>query len=264
MKKKNKLIISLLIISMLFLIEVAAQTANNTYLLTLNYKKQLFIESLSFVGIQEDRGSATDSGTQLGKYKLDIISLDNSVLKTIRFNMPAGSEDDFNFTISVPYFDNIKVIYVYDNNNKKILVIPMDSIAGIKGEIEVIHTDDFEHPENSKFIFYLRTDNERYELKYDKELPVVLSGTIIKLKGKIVDDKILIDNSSIRPFEIISPPEYITHPKLRNYNSTNPAQRNIEKIQQKINLKWMYTVLPVLLLVTLLFYFLFKRRRQLK
>ncbi len=57
-----------------------------------------------------------------------------------------------------------------------------------EGPIETWHVDDFEDPEKSYFRFYLLIDNKKYELLSSTELPVLQSGTHIKVKGFAVDD----------------------------------------------------------------------------
>lgn len=57
-----------------------------------------------------------------------------------------------------------------------------------EGEIEVLHMDDFEE-EKSEFEFFLRKDNKRFKLYSSKELPVMLSGTRVRVKGLALGNK---------------------------------------------------------------------------
>lgn len=70
----------------------------------------------------------------------------------------------------------------------------------ITGELEVIHKDDFKNPENSKYIFYLRRGNERYELGDETRFPVMKSGAQVSINGQISGKKINIKaaDSSMR------------------------------------------------------------------
>ncbi len=85
------------------------------------------------------------------------------------------------------------------------------------GEIEVLHADDFEHPENSRFLFFLNDKGKKYQLYSSKKLPVLLSGTRVKVKGLALDNKMaltsLSDESLIKPLKsqpitgnLIAPP----------------------------------------------------------
>lgn len=62
----------------------------------------------------------------------------------------------------------------------------------LKGTLEVLHADDFDNPENSRFIFYININGQRYELKTDKELPVMKSGIPIRVTGDISNSSILV------------------------------------------------------------------------
>ena len=210
---KKKLIILLILNLILFSIDVIAQADENIFIITLNYKKQLFVESLSLVDVSATKGSLQESPFEpVVGYKLEMLSFNKEVLKLKKFSIPTaavmlkgfgninaqGSADDLNFTISVPYFDNAKLINIYDKDNNKVLEIPLSiasnlSTIEIEGELEVYHSDDFEDPENSRFDFYLISGDKRYLLESDKQLPVVLSGTLAKVKGKILDNKILVE-----------------------------------------------------------------------
>ncbi len=61
-----------------------------------------------------------------------------------------------------------------------------------EGPIETWHVDDFEDPENSYFRFYLFIDNKKYQLFSSPELPVLQSGTPIKVKGIALDDALVV------------------------------------------------------------------------
>ena len=71
--------------------------------------------------------------------------------------------------------------------------------VNLNGNLEVLHADDFEHPENSKYIFYLNVGGKRYELTSDKQLPVVISGTPANVKGNLADNKIYVQSLTIQP-----------------------------------------------------------------
>lgn len=121
---------------------------------------------------------------------------------------------------------------------------------GIQGELNVIHTDDFEHPENSKFLFYLRSGNKTYEIQSDKQLPVVLSGTLVKVNGKVEGDKIVVDKSTARPFEIVKPAPEAAQPEAEQLEL--PTKEETKKFEFNIN--YMYIALLVLFIIGFIIY----------
>lgn len=301
MYKKNKIALCIvpILVLLLFMSSAVAQEIGKTYALTLNYKKQLFVESFSLIGLGISEGTAPDYSVQpINGYKLDIISDSNQLLKSLKFSIPTsaimlkgftneqaqGTPDNLNFTISIPYFSNGNKINVYNKDNNKVLEIPIDVEVGknqptieIEGELEVIHADDFNNPQNSKFIFYLRSGEKRYELKYDKQLPVMLSGTLVKVTGKVIGNKIFIDSSSTKPFEIIQKSDYESKSGLGNTTSKASEQKTSQlaegsqqkaKIEQseiiespKRNLNWLYIVAPILLIFGFLAYIEVNRKK---
>ncbi len=84
--------------------------------------------------------------------------------------------------------------------------ISAESNREFEGVLEVIHIDDFVNPENAKFEHYLRIGKERFELKYDMILPVLISGTKVKVRGQLLERKIFVDTKTPKPFEILSTP----------------------------------------------------------
>ena len=125
---KNKLIISILLNLLLTFTLVESQPANDLYQITLNYKKQLFAESLSLVNIHKINGLIQQNPFEpIDGYRLEIISNNNQISKSMKFSIPTttvvlkgfgnndaqGSPDDLNFTISIPYFSNAKTINIH-------------------------------------------------------------------------------------------------------------------------------------------------------
>ena len=255
MKNKNKLKLWILLLNLLLSAKfIAAQETGKIYVLTLNYEKHQFGDTLSFVDIHEARGSTLDYGTQhaLG-YKLDVVSIiDNQILKSMKFSVPPTEDNTLAYTIYIPYFTNGKLINIYDKDNNKILEIPLINkpVTEIEGEIEVFHSDDFEHPENSRFFFYLRTGTKRYELESDKQLPVILSGTPIKVKGRVLDNKILVEEFNIKSLEEETSQEAVSIP----IDEKSPPE-----IRKKFNLNWVYLSAPILLIIGFLSYLEIKR-----
>ncbi len=139
---KNKFIITLILFILAIGMAARAKESNKVYEINLNYKRQASLETLSFVNMQTAEGIAPDYSSQpVEGYSLEIISLDNQVLKSIKFAIPSGavafsgisnnaqgSADDFMFALTVPYFSNAKQINIRDKNGKLILQIPLTSV----------------------------------------------------------------------------------------------------------------------------------------
>lgn len=136
----NKLCIFLILSITILSAIVSAQEATDIYTITLNYKKQT--SALSLVDIQKSIGTAPNYDTgDASAYRLDIVSADNKIGKSIKFSAPRKTTlfqgltnenaDNVIFAISVPSFSNAKLINIYDNQNKKVLEIPLESISDI-------------------------------------------------------------------------------------------------------------------------------------
>jgi len=63
------------------------------------------------------------------------------------------------------------------------------------GELIIYHVDDFENPENSGFVYYLKTADKTYELFSVEELPVMRSGAIVSVYGIATDNVITISSN---------------------------------------------------------------------
>ena len=75
-----------------------------------------------------------------------------------------------------------------------------------EGTLEVLHSDDFKNPQNSKFIFYLKTSKSNYKLFSGKELPVVLSRTKVSVNGLGLNGLLAVDTSKGNFNILASPP----------------------------------------------------------
>ena len=132
----------LLLHVLLFSVIVNAQGLGKVYVLTFNYKKQLLTDSLSLVDVKVADGTPTNTLSQPdADYKLDVVSSENNVLKSMNFNIQPGASllkgvakdevqgtpEDLTFKLSIPYYSNAKLINIYDSSNKKLLEIPLES-----------------------------------------------------------------------------------------------------------------------------------------
>ena len=126
-----------LIILHLFLLSIAvtAQVQGKIFALTLNYKSAVLVQTLTLVDVRDSTGTPQNFDANIGDYKLEIISSDNYVLKTFRFNVPVrqGQQGNINldFTMSTPYYSNAKSINIYDKGNTKVLEIPLKSATQV-------------------------------------------------------------------------------------------------------------------------------------
>lgn len=80
---------------------------------------------------------------------------------------------------------------------------PFDQTS-IQGTLEVFHSDDFQYPKNLKFIFYLRSENRRYELKTKKQFPLARSGALVKVLGRIDADKFILNDTLSNSFQVLA------------------------------------------------------------
>ena len=130
--------IFLLITILISLTSTVLAQQEDIHEITLNYKKLQSGSSLSLVGIQKTKGSVTDyTTTSANAYKLEVISSDNQVQKSMKFVVPIGAvlglshakaqgtANNLDFTISVPYFKNANLINIYNKDNNKVLEIPL-------------------------------------------------------------------------------------------------------------------------------------------
>ena len=142
--KINKITFSVILLLhvLLFSVIVNAQVSGKVYVLTFNYKKQLLTDSLSLVDVKVADGTPTNTLSQPdADYKLDVVSSENNVLKSMNFNIQPGASllkgvakdevqgtpEDLTFKLSIPYYSNAKLINIYDSSNKKLLEIPLES-----------------------------------------------------------------------------------------------------------------------------------------
>lgn len=76
----------------------------------------------------------------------------------------------------------------------------LESNVAITGIIDVLHVDDFDHPENSRFEYFLKVGNERLSLYLTSDLPVISGGTF-RVAGKRIGNLIVAENKDA---EIVS------------------------------------------------------------
>ena len=115
----------------------------------------------------------------------------------------------------------------------------------IEGQIEITHADDFKNPENSKYIYYLRTNTNRYELNSEKGIPPISPGTSVRIKGIIEGNSIQVDALKV----LKSPEDEITHDNSF-FIPPVPLKKNSSK--NLFNLDWIYFAAPLVLVGTLL------------
>ncbi|MBI2652789.1 hypothetical protein HYX00_04960 [Candidatus Woesearchaeota archaeon] len=125
------IMLNLLLLSLL----VSAQTSGKIFILTLNYKSAVLVQTLSLVDVRVGDGTPQDfSSITKGDYKLEIVASDGRTLKTINFNIPISNRQttsgiNLDFTMGIPYYSNAKTINIYDSGNVKVLEIPVDSAS---------------------------------------------------------------------------------------------------------------------------------------
>ena len=120
--------------------------------------------------------------------------------------------------------------------------------AEIEGQLEVLHTDDFENPSNSGYVFYLRVGQQRYELQSDEQLPLVTSGTPAKVKGRIEGNKIIVENFALKGDE------------FEKLGAGLGSQA--KETSEKAGLSKMYLTGAAIVIVIFLLYIILKRRAR--
>ena len=131
-----------------------------------------------------------------------------------------------------------------------------DSHIDLNGKLEVLHADDFQHPENSKYIFYLNVDGKRYELQSGKQLPVVLSGTLANVKGKIDGNKIIVDSLAIQQTVNNAAPAL----SVQEQQVLNENPKENKNILSGLKLSWHYGIIPLIGILAFLAYVETKRK----
>lgn len=148
MSMKRIIIISVVL---MFLISVSLADEGKIYQVNLFYEN-LFYDNgkIKITDILVGFGFvAQQEGNYKQLYKVKLISSTNEELYSASFNIPIfvhGDEidpvtgdfkgsvvqlDQVNFSLTVPYFENGKTIYIYDSNNTKILAADVSSFAEV-------------------------------------------------------------------------------------------------------------------------------------
>ncbi len=77
-------------------------------------------------------------------------------------------------------------------NDRKSLI---ENEGQFEGYVDVIHSDDFENPENSKYNYYLRNEIDKYELFSPNKLQLSLANSKVRMKGKSIGGKMAVGTS---------------------------------------------------------------------
>ena len=148
-----------------------------------------------------------------------------------------------------------------------------NKITNIEGNLEVFHFDDFAHG-NSKNLFYLKVGDKRYRLVSDKLIPVMISGTTVRVSGEVSDNKILLESIKLKDSEeeLLQPVQTIVLPETKEelkigsiqeiLQARIPQERDEAKLKTSPNLIWLYVALPIILIVGFLAYVEFKRKQE--
>lgn len=104
----------------------------------------------------------------------------------------------------------------------------------VEGKTEVLHVDDFKNPENSKFSYFVKTDNQKLSLYPTQELSIV-SGAKIRVKGIQLENKIAVNTNkaSLQILEEAPKPESVGGQKtlvlLMRFQDSGPEPFTKEK-----------------------------------
>src|SRR3989338_747753 len=233
----------------IFDFEVSAQSPDH-YVVGFSYKNTQLANFLSLLSTDISGGSSPIPSDKNGNHRLDVISEGGEVLSSTKFSLPALTQgtQEINFTIIAPYHDNAKSLLVYGNRENKIFEVPAAKKAiqpqseELIGELRIVHGDNFEHPENTQYYYYLHTGSKVYQLQ-SAQFPNILSGTIVKVQGTLSGDVITLkDSSAIEPVNAAVNP----------FPVFNQPQAAKDETPQGFGSKWVYASLLVILVLILL------------
>lgn len=142
---KKSIFVGLVLIILLNLNTIET-TANEIYVLDLNYDKG----NINLIDVSVKQGYAPDRRIQPEDgYRCDVVSFSNTVLYSFKFEIPRilmtppplpGEEprgpiylDNVNFTLLIPYFENGKSINIYDPSNFLVLSVDVSQFAKLCG-----------------------------------------------------------------------------------------------------------------------------------
>jgi len=131
-----------------------------------------------------------------------------------------------------------------------------ETFVDINGKLEVIHADDFQHPENSRYIFYLNVNGKKFELQSREQLPVVISGTPVNVKGTIVDNKILVESLTIKQAAAEAPALSQDEQAVLS----DSQNKNSQLSESGFKLSWHYGIIPLAVILGFLAYVETKRK----
>jgi len=160
----------------------------------------------------------------------------NDIPQIEKYDCPNGCEDGA--CVSNPVTSNVISGRVVENSHLK-----NQDIIEQEGELEVIHADDFENPENSRYMHYIIIDGKKYEIKSEDKLPVVISGTKVKVRGQISRDKFLLENYLKK------------HPEdnlLKNNSALSKTEVKGKNKTGFFNSNWIYILMPAMIIIAYL------------
>ena len=121
----------------------------------------------------------------------------------------------------------------------------------IIGQLEVIHGDNFEHPEDIKYYYYLDTGSRKYELQQNGQVSPMSSGMFVKVRGDVTGNKINLGMNGIEALPL--------NQSLQENSQEKTAQ---QKNESSFTLNWIYLSIPLILILGFLFYTEIKRRKE--
>ncbi|MBS3131829.1 S8 family serine peptidase [Candidatus Woesearchaeota archaeon] len=99
----------------------------------------------------------------------------------------------------------LKVKEVPDNIRERFSGRGMFEQRGaFEGTLEVLHGDDFENPENSFMKFSLNSNGAKYEIFSGEKIPLLFSGTKVRVNGLALGSAMAVNSANDNPFEILS------------------------------------------------------------
>lgn len=226
-KKKVLIILLLIILSSYFVYAYSAREFLEDYKNLISGKaiekqnKENFFEKIG--SFFKNLFKKESVGTKINdKQELEVSKLNNELLQVNEEYKQINDEEKLNELIEISKERKEKLISLMRENPKKALEIVIDEQVRdnlpleVQGNIEekveqegtlnVMHTDDFENPENSKYFYYLVDENFNKVNIYPSENLNLISNTQVRLKGYQLENNLLTEANQ-ENLQVLSSPE---------------------------------------------------------
>ncbi|GEM_PF-2595522 len=119
----------------------------------------------------------------------------------------------------------------------------------IRGKVEILQYGDPANPGVAEYLYYLNTGNARYKIESNGQLPPLMPGASVTLRGLINGNILFVDSAAENSAEILSQPA-----KFENLQVA-------EESASKIKFTWLYFTFPVFILLGFFLYHEVERKK---